>query len=81
VQRIVVWFAINQNQIGPQVTIAVVLPLAPKGVIAMPHFEQFIVCKRPDQRLKILKEEFTVRAFRFAFEISFESGSLLNLSH
>ena len=47
----------------------------------MPFFERLVLCKRLDERFKILKQEFALRALRFSFEISFESGSLLKLSH
>lgn len=54
-QRIVVGFAINQNQIRPQVTIPVVVPLAPKRMVPMPLLERLVLCERLDERFKILK--------------------------
>lgn len=80
-QRVVAGLAVNQNQVRPHVTVPMVLPLAPKRMVPMPLFKRLIVCKRLDQRLKILKQKLAMWALRFAFEIPFESGSLLNLSH
>ena len=47
----------------------------------MPLLERLVLRERLDERFKILRQKLAMWAFRFSFEISFESAGLLKLSH
>lgn len=77
----IIRFAINQNQIGPNVTIPMVLPFANKGMVAMLRVQRPIVCEGFDDFRKVFCQKISVRAIGFAFQVALKDRRLPNFSH
>lgn len=61
----IIGFAVNQNQIGPQMTVPKVLPLSNQWMVAILCGEWLIVRNFADEMREMPGEKLSMLAFRF----------------
>ena len=73
--------AVNQHQVGLDVAIVVVFPLAGQEVVSVLFVQRKIIGQRVDDGDEFAGKGGAVNTFGFALEIPFELPGVLNSSH
>eukprot|EP01012_Entosiphon_sulcatum_P034746 TRINITY_DN44123_c0_g1_i1.p1 TRINITY_DN44123_c0_g1~~TRINITY_DN44123_c0_g1_i1.p1 ORF type:complete len:136 (+),score=4.50 TRINITY_DN44123_c0_g1_i1:270-677(+) len=80
-QHGVIRLAVNQHQVGLDVTVPVVFPVAGEGVVTVLLGQRLVIRQGCDDGNEIARQRLTMRAFGFAFIIAFEPAGLFNRPH
>jgi hypothetical protein len=80
-KRFDVRFAIDEEQIGLEMTLAVIVPIAAECVILQSNGKHFIGSQQPDCRIQKFIESRAVLARLYPPEVSFEFLRDLDLPH
>jgi len=80
-QHSLVRFSINQHQVGLDVTITVILPVAGQRVVVVPLGQRLVIRQRRDDGNEIACQRLPIRTFGLALVVAFELAGLLNRPH
>ena len=80
-QCVRVGFAVDQNKIGPDMTIAEFAPVAGQSVIPMIGGKRQVLRQHRNDISELVVEGCPMPASQLAFEISFERSGALNPPH
>jgi len=80
-KSVVVRLLVDQHQVGAEMTIAVIGPVASEGVIVVARIEGHISRKQLQNQDEIACQRGTVATFGLSLVVAFESGGAFNLPH
>ena len=80
-QSLVVRLAVNQNQIGLYMAVAMIFPFAAERMVAMACFQCFILHQRTQHSHHFLRESAGMTPFHFTLVVSFELAGAFNRPH
>lgn len=77
-EHIWIWFAVDQNEIGPEVAIAEVFPLSAERMVAKLCRRRDVIDQIAEDRCKLPRQRATMRALLFALVVAPETRGLFN---
>jgi len=77
-QHCVIRFSVDQHQVGFDVAVTVVFPVAGQRMVAMLLGQRLVVGQRLHDRHEVIRQRFAVRTFGLAFQITLELPGLFN---
>ena len=69
-QGVGVWLLVDRHQVGLDVTVPMVFPVASQRVVTVLLRQRMVVCQRRDNGNEITLQRLPVRAFGLAFQIA-----------
>lgn len=80
-QRLGVGLSIDQHQVGFDVAIPMVVPVASKCMVPVPRFKGLIICESPKDRLQVSINRCTILPPNLALVVTPELPGRLNPPH
>lgn len=80
-QHRVIWFAVDQHQIGFHMAIAMILPSISQGVVVETRRKRIIAGEHPHDRNQVGLERRSMLALDFLFVVALELAGPLNPPH
>ena len=77
-QSLGVGLSVNQDQIGPDVAVPMVIPFSYQGVVAASIRQWFVIGKCGNHGDEFAGQDITIPALGFTFEVPFELGEVFN---
>ena len=81
VKVFLVWFTVDQDEVGPDMTIAMIGPLAAERMVDIFRRQLYIISQEVDNFHKGSIEYFPMPPCFFPFIVTFEAGRIPNLPH